>query len=190
MACIYIPTPVVGLIKVLLIGTMFSIISFIITFFFARQIIIDDWAKYKCNPLIIPFAGLFGHDAASTLTECMSRQAFATTSLISNPFSNIFKSMSGAMTSAVDMVTDMDFLSGGMTNMFSSSFGNILSRIGNVGSAIQYLIIKIETLLQRIVAVVTVIMYTMSSLLQGVLAIKRDEGLLDTIDTILSFPSF
>ena len=190
MACIYIPTPVVGLIKVILIGMLFSIVSFIVTFFFARQIIIDDWGKYKCNPLIIPFAGMFGHDAADTLTECMSRQALAVTSLVSNPFSNTFKSFSNTLSAAADMIGDVDFLSGGMTNMFTSSFGKILGQLGNVGSAIQYLIIKIETLLQRIVAVVTVIMYTMSSLLQGVLALKRDEGLLDTIDHILGFPNF
>ena len=166
---------------------MFSTVSFIVTFFFARQAIIDDWGKYKCNPLIIPFAGLFGHDSAQTLQECMANQAFAATALISNPFANTFRSLSDAMQSTASIVSDMDFLSTGMTNMFSSSFGKILGQLGNVGSAIQYLIIKIETLLQRIVAVVTVIIYTMSSLLQGVLALKQDEGLLDTIDVILAF---
>ena len=41
MACIYIPTRVVGVIKVILIGLVFSTVSFIVTFFFARQTIID-----------------------------------------------------------------------------------------------------------------------------------------------------
>lgn len=190
MACIYIPTPVVGLIKVILIGFMFSCVSFMVTFFFAKQTIIDNWGKYKCNPLIIPFANIFGHDPGETLTECMSKQAFAVSALVGNPLTNTFKSMSGALSGAQGMVTELDFVSGGMTNMFTSSFGKILNSIGNIGSAIQYLIIKIETLLQRIIAVVTVIMYTMSSLLQGVLALKRDDNLLDTVDTILSFPSF
>jgi len=189
MACIYVPTPVVGVIKVILIGMLFSIISFVVTFFFARQVIIDDWGKYKCNPLIIPFAGMFGHDPGSTLNECMSRNALAVTSLVSNPFSNTFKSYSKTLSSAADMIGEVDFLSGSMTNMFTSSFGKIMGQLGNVGSAIQYLIIKIETLLQRIVAVVTVIMYTMSSLLQGILSLQRDDGLLDTIDTILKFPN-
>ena len=187
MACIYIPTSVVGGIKVILIGLLFSMISFVVTFFFARQTIIDNWGKYKCNPIIIPFAGMFGHDSAQTLSDCMSKHALASTALISNPFASAFKTFSTTMSSTADMVTDMNFMGTGMTNMFSIQLGKIVGQLGNVGSAIQYLIIKIETLLQRIVAVVTVILYTMSSMLQGILALKRDEGLLDSIDMILKW---
>ena len=31
----------------------------------------DNWPEYRCNPSIMPFAGMFGHDAGSNFTFCI-----------------------------------------------------------------------------------------------------------------------
>ena len=190
MACIFIPTVVVGTIKVILIGFFFACICFFVTFYFSRQYIIDNWDEYKCNPLIIPSAGLFGHDAATTLRECLMMQHLALASVTMSPMTNIFSSFSSALTDAGSLVGDLDFVSSNMTGTFGSGFSKIMDQLGDVGSTIQYLIIKIETILQRLVAAIAVIMYSLSSLLQGVLAIKRDTELLNLIQKITKFPAF
>jgi hypothetical protein len=187
MACIYIPTGVIGTIKVVLILFMFSCISFMVTAYFSRQQIIDNWSEYKCNPLIMTSAGLFGHNATQTLQECLGMQHLALASRTLSPMTNVMDSMSNALESANGIIGDMDFVSTNMTGMFGSGFGKIMGQLGNVGSAIQYLIIKIETLLQRLIATIAVIMYSMQSLLQGVLAIKRDTGLQDLVQRIINF---
>ena len=33
--------------------------------------ITNNWPKYRCNPLIMPFAGYFGHDPAKNFSECI-----------------------------------------------------------------------------------------------------------------------
>jgi hypothetical protein len=32
----------------------------------------ENWPKYRCNPSVMPFAGMFGHDAASNFVFCLS----------------------------------------------------------------------------------------------------------------------
>ena len=32
----------------------------------------NDWAKYRCNPMVMPFAGLFGYNAKENFDFCMN----------------------------------------------------------------------------------------------------------------------
>jgi len=184
MACIYIPTPALGFIKILLIWFFFSCMCGIITFKLSRQYIIDNWSEYKCNPLVTPFASAFGKDSQETMHECSSVHFTALSSNMQTPFMGVFQSMSSALENAGSMISDMSFASGNVAGSFSGGFSNILGQLGNIGSTVQYLIIKIETLLQRLVATVAVIMYSMSSILQGILAVKQDDNLLKMIDKL------
>ena len=133
---------------------------------------------------------MFGHDPGTTLQECLAGQAFAASAIAVSPITNTFKTFSSALGSTRDMIGNLSMVSGGMTGMFTNSFGKIMSQMGNIGSSVQFLVIKLETLLQRLVAIITVIMYTMATMMQGVLAIKRDGKILDAVDTVLSFPAF
>jgi hypothetical protein len=184
MACVYIPTPVLGFIKVILIWFLFSCACAVITFSLSRQYIIDNWAEYKCNPIITPFAPAFGKDSAQTSKECLSMNFTALSSDMHTPFLGVFGAFTDALQNAGGMIGDMSFVSGNVAGSFGSGFSQILSQLGNVGSTVQFLMIKIETLLQRLVATVATIMYAMSSLLQGILAVQQDQGLLEMIDKL------
>ena len=84
----------------------------------------------------------------------------------------------------------MSFVSGNVAGSFGDGLSKLMGQFANGGSTIQYLMIKIETLLQRLVATIAVIMYSMTSLLQGVLAIQQDEGLFNMVDTLLNANPF
>ena len=72
MACVYVPTRALGLIKILLIWFFFSCVCAVVTFLFSRQYIIDNWNEYKCSPLITPFASAFNQDPTETLHQCLN----------------------------------------------------------------------------------------------------------------------
>ena len=44
--------------------------------------ILQNWPKYRCNPMMMPFAALFGYDASENFNYCMK---------------NIFQSNAGAV---------------------------------------------------------------------------------------------
>jgi len=106
------------------------------------------------------------------------------------PFLDLIGSVSSSLSSMGDVMTEMDGVLDGVQTMFADGFKKILSQIGNTASVVQYLIVKIEIILQRLAATLIVIMYTLSASLQGILAIKRDKELLNAIDTIINFPAF
>ena len=33
----------------------------------------NNWAKYRCNPLVMPFAGMFGYNAKENFEFCMGK---------------------------------------------------------------------------------------------------------------------
>ena len=47
---------------------MFCINIFIINY----NNIKNNWNDYKCSPLVMPFAGVFGHDPGSNFTGCIT----------------------------------------------------------------------------------------------------------------------
>jgi hypothetical protein len=187
MACIYIPTPAIGCIKVMLIGLFFACVTFIVTFFFSRQYIMDNWDQYRCNPLVIPFAATFGHDSSKTLQECLTGNFVAMAPEIHAPFFNVFGGLSGGMLNLSNIMSDIHLTTGFHMDSFNFGLSNILDKLGDFGGAMHYLVIKLETLLQRLVATIAVIMYSMSMLLQGITSTRLDKDLQKMISKIIGY---
>lgn len=57
--------------SVVLILFIFSLIHLFLTLSIGIADIKKNWDKYKCNPGIIPLAGVFGHDPMETSKECI-----------------------------------------------------------------------------------------------------------------------
>jgi hypothetical protein len=83
--------------------------------------IANNWPKYRCNPLIMPFASLFGADATENFNFCMK---------------NIFTSNAGAVLAP---------LYGVMAN-----FTDIVGTISNVANSFRYLIANLLHGMERL----------------------------------------
>jgi hypothetical protein len=187
MACVYIPDRLLGFIKILVIKFFFSCVLSVVVLVFSRQIIIDNWRKYKCNPLITPFAEVFGHDSQATMNEC-SHEVFKQHSVhMVGPLTGLFDNMGGAMHSLGSIMGDLTMSSSSLASVFGTGISGFMTQLTNVGSTIQYMIIKIQTLLQRLMATVLVIVYTMNSLVQGILGIQKDAAFKDIVNFLTSF---
>ena len=164
MACVYIPDRLLGFIKILIIKLFFSCILSIVVLIFSRQIIIENWSEYKCNPLITPFADMFGHDSSKTMQECSHKTFKSHTLSLTSPMTNIFEAHMSGIGNLGGMLSNLNSVSSGLFSVFTSGLTGFMSQLTNVASTIQYLIIKIQTLLQRLVATLLVMVYSMNSL--------------------------
>jgi hypothetical protein len=174
MACVYIPDRLLGFIKILVIKFFFTSLVSVVVLVFSRQIIIENWGEYKCNPLVTPFAGLFGHDSAKTLQDC-SHQTFSGHAIkLAGPMTNLFEAHMQGLNGLGGIMSDLNVGSSSLASVFGKGISSFMSQLTNVASTIQYLIIKIQTLLQRLVATLLVMVYSMNSLMQGVLGIQQD----------------
>lgn len=56
--------------------SIFIILIFIVLYVFnvlsvGIQKIKDDWPQYRCNPIVMPFASVFGYDPMSNFSFCI-----------------------------------------------------------------------------------------------------------------------
>ena len=85
--------------------------------------IVNNWPKYRCNPVIMPFAGLFGYDASENFNFCMK---------------NIFSMNAGAVLAPVYGVM--------------SNFTDIIGTISNVANSFRYLIANLLHGMERLMS--------------------------------------
>ena len=187
MACVYIPDFLLGVIKLLIIMFFFSCVTMVIVIVFSRQTVIDNWSQYKCNPLVTPFANVFGKDSTKTMKECSSMVFEGQSINMIGPMVGIFGNITGALGSIGNIMGDLNLTSSSMAGIFGTSMSDILQKLGNAGSAIQYLVVKIQTLLQRLVATVLVMLYSMNGLMNSVIGIMGDNTLINAVDLITTF---
>ena len=184
MACVYIPDRLLGFIKILIIWFFFSCIMTLVTLVFSRQAIIDNWNEYKCNPLVTPFAGFFGKDATTSSNECSSSLFMGQSFDLMGPTLDIFGDLSDTLDGLSDIMNDLTHGTSGFASMFGKGLRGFLQQLSNVGSTFQYLVIKMQTLLSRIVATMATVMYTLMSLFQGMLGIQSSGLVNDVLNTI------
>ena len=51
--------------------TIFILIQFLLTLSAGVANIKNNWDLYKCNPAVLPFASMFGHNTQQTFNECV-----------------------------------------------------------------------------------------------------------------------
>ena len=59
-------TATVGIVIIIIFIILFSTASAIISYHNVSK----HWSSYRCNPLVMPLAGLFGHDSQDNMTQC------------------------------------------------------------------------------------------------------------------------
>lgn len=85
--------------------------------------VVNNWPKYRCSPLIMPFAGFFGYDASENFNFCMK---------------NIFNLNAGAVLAPVYGVM--------------SNFTDIIGTISNVANSFRYLIANLLHGMERLMS--------------------------------------
>jgi len=83
--------------------------------------VFNNWPKYRCNPIIMPFASLFGYDATENFNFCMK---------------NIFSLNAGAVLAPVYGVM--------------ANFTDIVGTISNVANSFRYLIANLLNGMERL----------------------------------------
>ena len=147
----------------------------LVTLVFSRQAIIDNWSEYKCNPLVTPFAGFFGKDATTSSNECSTSLFMGQSMDLMGPTLGIFGDLSDTLDGLSDIMSDLTHGTSGFASMFGKGLTSFLQQLSNVGSVFQYLVLKMQTLLSRIMATMATVMYTMMSMFQGMLGIQSSD---------------
>lgn len=121
-----------------------------------------DWPKYRCNPTIMPFASVFGHDPVSNFTYCIQNMQTNYMGYLMQPLQynfSVLGGIGGTMTKSInDIRAFINNIRNYITNIVQSIFGVFL----NILIEFQRLTINIKDLFGKLIGIMATLMYTLS----------------------------
>lgn len=123
-----------------------------------------NYPKYRCNPLVMPFVGLLGHDPAQNFAFCI--QTIQTTYMtnFTEPLyylGNGFTSLIGDITQDIQFVRQKIFsLVSNISNIIESIYGLFV----NIILAFQHNFIKLKDMLAKMIGMLISIVYILDGM--------------------------
>jgi len=149
-----------------IVKTIVIIIIFVLLYLFniltiGIKKIQEDWPLYRCNPAVMPFASVFGHDAAENFTYCIQNMQSNYMGYLLQPVNynlNVMGNIGTKLTSSLnDMRAFISNLRGYVTNIIQSVFSVFL----NILIEMQRLTINIKDLFNKFIGIMVTLMYTL-----------------------------
>ena len=146
--------------------TLFIFLIFAILFFFnvfsiGVENIKKEWPRYRCNPIIMPFANQFGIDPIKNFTFCVQNIQSSYMSYLLSPVYYIFSILNSSIANislSIQGIREMMYF----IRMFTTSISlDFLGAFGNIGTKLQQMIISIKDLVGKQIGIMAVLMYVM-----------------------------
>ena len=103
----------------------------------------NNWAIYKCNPLIIPMAGIFGHDPKETWNSCNQISNLNLSQYLLAPAQDMLSNLASSGAEIGNTV-------GSLINLGSSSNNGMISFISNAYGISINLLAEFQRIIQGI----------------------------------------
>lgn len=123
------------------------------------QKIKDNWVEYRCNPMVMPFAGLFGEDPSQTFSFCIQSMLKDFMGFLLIPLQQAIKviqKVGGGFETAInDVRKAISAIRSFVTQIIQAVFGVLL----NILVEIQKLIINMKDLMAKLIGVMTTLLF-------------------------------
>lgn len=147
----------VGLILFIFIGLFFA--SFFVG---GIQQIKNNWPIYRCNPIVMPFAGMFGYDAAENMTHCIQSAQSEYMSYLLDP---IYYAISVTNTIGTSLSNDMQSMRsalGGTRNLMGGNFLDVFSKMINIRVEFQRVMYKFKDVAKKMMGIQMAFLYILT----------------------------
>ena len=123
----------------------------------------ENWPEYRCNPSIMPFAGMFGHDAGSNFTYCIQNMQSDFMGYLLQPLTYLTSVQNTSMGNLMESIQDIRGFFNVFRNLITSIVQSVFGVFLNILIQIQFMIIKMKDMIGKIVGIMATMMY----ILQG-----------------------
>lgn len=118
-----------------------------------------NWPEHRCNPLYMPMAGLVGQDVFTNFTGCVMKNFQDYAGFMMDPIMSTFTDLTEGVSEIGDAMDDMRGMMSDVRGGFLGIVGTVFGKIENLMSQFQYIIIRMRTLLARVVGIMMSFMY-------------------------------
>jgi len=114
----------------------------------------DNWVQYRCNPIYMPFAGMFSSNVGvfENFSFCVSSFTGQFFSYALAPIHLLFKMFTQTIQIVLDQLNVFRAYIAGMQNFIASFFASTLGRVSNTFGVVVRLLSTLRDLTNRIVA--------------------------------------
>jgi hypothetical protein len=119
----------------------------------------DNWVLYRCNPAYMPFAGLVGQDPFTNFTNCTMKNFQDYSGFVVDPIMSQFQQSNEVMGEIAGSMNDMRSMMSQTRTGFLGLASTVFGKIENLMSQIQYIIIRMRTLMARTVGIMMSFVY-------------------------------
>ena len=118
-----------------------------------------NWPEYRCNPIYMPMADLVGQDVYTNFTGCIMKNFHDYAGFMMDPILSLFSDLTSGVTEISGAMDDMRGMMSDVRGGFLGIIGTVFGKIENLMSQFQYIIIRMRTLLARVVGIMMSFMY-------------------------------
>jgi hypothetical protein len=119
----------------------------------------DNWPEYRCNPAYMPLAGMVGQDPFKNFNDCTMKSFQDYTGFVVDPIMSQFSTMTDAVSQIGGAMDDMRKMMAQTRDGFLGIVGTVFGKIQNLMSQFQYIIIRMRTLMARLVGIMMSFVY-------------------------------
>ncbi len=112
-----------------------------------------NWVQYRCNPIYMPVAGMVGDDVFTNFTKCTMKGFHDYAGFMMDPILQEFGVVNETIDEIGGAMNDMRSMMASTRGGFMGIIGSVFGKIQNTMSSIQYIIIRMRTLMSRIMGV-------------------------------------
>lgn len=119
----------------------------------------QNWVQYRCNPIYMPFAGMVGDNVVSNFTKCTMKGFQDYTGFVMDPLMAEFSIVNETLGEIGGAMNSMRSMMSGVRGGFLGIIGAVFGKIQNLLSQFQYIIVRMRTLLSRVVGTMLSFIY-------------------------------
>jgi hypothetical protein len=127
-----------------------------------------NWPKYRCNPTIMPFAGVFGHNSAENFTYCMQTIQTNYMGYLTQPLNyniNVLGNIGSVLNDAINSIRAFfAYLRDMITEIIQNVFGVFL----NILIEFQKMTVAIKDMFSKFIGILATMMYMLSGSMQTI----------------------
>lgn len=122
----------------------------------------DNWPTYRCNPVVMPLAGMFGQDAVQNFTYCIQTMQTNYMEFLQQPINYNLDVVGNLGSSLLDSINSIrafiDYLRNSIMEMIQNIFGVFL----NILIELQRILMQVKDMVGKLSGVMVTLIYTIS----------------------------
>ena len=152
---------------------VFMLLNLLIAISIGITSIKNNWEKYKCNPAVMPFAGVLGYDSTKNYNECIKNTQISFMDSFLDPIYGSLEIFASTSKSFLEVIEQLKLFSQSSESGSNNLFAGIQNKVSNVTNEISLMYITIKDTFANISSLIAVIFYMI-------------QGGITTVETIFS----